>query len=89
MNEICIVSIITHTRTLIRIYNVVQVLKNGLKMVKDGAIDSRNARVLFAYQRLSPEELLWGEASFPRKDLLKPKHSSLSGEQAANTDRDL
>lgn len=44
----------------------VQVLKNGLKMVKDEAIDSRIARALFAYQRLSPEELLWGRSLIPQ-----------------------
>ena len=61
----------------------VQVVKCGLKKVKDGSIHARLARVLFTYRitpqsttGVSPAELLTGRKPRSRLDLLKPNVSA-------------
>ena len=60
----------------------VQTLKNGLKKVRDGTLESRIARVLFSYRIAvhattgrSPAELLIGRLPRTRMDLLVPTPS--------------
>ena len=57
----------------------VQILKHGLKKVKNGTIQSRIAQVLFVYcitpqgiTGVSPSELLLGRRPRSRLELLKP-----------------
>ena len=60
----------------------VQVIKRGLKKVKDGSIQTRISRILFTYcitpqstTGVSPAELLMGRRPKSRLDLLKPNVS--------------
>ena len=59
-----------------------QTLKNGLKKVRDGTLESRIARVLFSYRIAvhsttgrSPAEMLIGRLPHTRMDLLVPTPS--------------
>ena len=75
----------------------VQILKNGLKKVRDGSINTRLAKILFSY-RLTPQsttgeapaELLLGRRPRSRLDLVRPnlaeRVESKQGQQKANHD---